>query len=110
LVHSILLNDLPKVDVWNDRAVLHFFTEKKEQDTYFELLHKKVKKGGFVILAEFNLQGATMCSGLPVKRYDVKMLQESLGKDYLLLKHFDYDYQMPSGEIRKYIYTLFKRN
>ena len=110
LVHPTELNDLPKVDLWNDRAVLHFFTDEKDQKAYFDLLHQKVKKGGFVILSEFNLQGATECSGLPVKRYDAKMLQEKLGNEYRLLQQFDYDYTMPSGEIRKYIYTLFQRN
>lgn len=109
LVNPTILKDMPKIDLWNDRAVLHFFIKQKDQDAYFELLHQKVKKNGFVILSEFNLQGATMCSGLPVKRYHAKMLQEKLGNDYQLLNEFDYDYIMPNGEIRKYIYTLFKR-
>ncbi len=110
LVKPTLLNNMPKVDLWNDRAVLHFFITEKDQDAYFKLLHDKVKKGGFVILSEFNLQGATMCSGLPVKRYNVKMLQNKLGNEYTLLKEFDYTYIMPNGEKREYIYTLFKRN
>ncbi len=109
LVNPTLLNDLQQVDVWNDRAVLHFFTDKKNQDTYFDLLHQKVKKNGFVILSEFNLDGATMCSGLPVKRYDEAMLQNKLGNDYKLLKSFNHDYTMPNGEVRKYVYTLFQR-
>ena len=110
LVNPTALKEMPKVDLWNDRAVLHFFIDNKNQDAYFNLLNEKVKKGGFVILSEFNLQGATRCSGLPVKRYDAKMLQEKLGDEYVLINSFDYDYQMPSGEIRKYVYTLFKRN
>jgi len=109
LVNPTLLNDLPKIDIWNDRAVLHFFIEEKDQTAYFNLLKEKVVKKGFVILAEFNLQGATTCSGLPVKRYDAKILQEKLGNDFKLLKNFNHDYKMPSGEIRKYVYTLFQR-
>ncbi len=109
LVQPTLLNDLPKVAIWNDRAVLHFFNEEKDQNTYFKLLKEKVAQGGFVILSEFNLDGATMCSGLPVKRYNAQMLQAKLGCEFTLLKAFDYDYIMPSGEIRKYVYTLFQR-
>jgi hypothetical protein len=109
LVNPTLLNNLPKVDIWNDRAVLHFFIEEKNQNTYFKLLKDKVKNNGFVILAEFNLQGATKCSGLPVKRYNTQMLQEKLGDDFKLIDNFDYDYTMPSGEIRKYVYALFQR-
>ncbi len=109
LVNPKELKNLPKVDLWNDRAVMHFFIDEKDQDTYFNLLHSKVKKDGFVILSEFNLQGATSCSGLPVKRYDTKMLQEKLGKNYILITDFNHDYTMPNGEIRKYVYALFQK-
>ena len=110
IVHPTDLNNIQKVDLWNDRAVLHFFTNEKDQANYFKLLKEKVKQKGFVILAEFNLQGATKCSGLDVKRYNAEMLQEKLGTDFKLLEAFNYDYTMPSGEIRKYVYTLFQRN
>ncbi len=100
---------LPLLDLWHDRAVLHFFTAEKDQKTYFDLLKSKVKSKGHVILATFNLEGATTCSGLPVKRYNSEMLTEKLGHNFVLLKAMDYDYTMPSGEIRKYVYTLFQR-
>ena len=66
------------------------FLLKKDQNTYFNLLKEKVKINGFVILAQFNLQGATKCSGLDVKRYNTQMLQEKLGSNFKLLNHFDY--------------------
>lgn len=109
LTEPTQLCNLEQVDLWHDRAVLHFFSDKKEQDTYFDLLRKLVKKNGFVIIATFNLESATKCSGLPVFRYDKKMLQEKLGGDFELIEAFDYSYTMPKGETRKYIYTLFKR-
>lgn len=109
LTQPTVLCNLEPIDLWHDRAVLHFFYSEKEQDTYFNLLRKLVKKKGFVIIATFNLEGATKCSGLPVFRYDKKMLQEKLGGDFELIEAFDYCYTMPKGETRKYIYTLFKR-
>jgi len=103
------LLSVAQVDLWIDRAVLHFFTEKKDQDNYFDLLRSKVKSNGFVILAEFNLNGATVCSGLPVHRYSKEMLAEKLGNDFELVKVFDYTYKMPSEDTREYVYTLFIR-
>ena len=103
------MNTLQKIDLWHDRAVLHFFTDKESQDTYFELVRKLVKQRGYVIIAAFNLNAATKCSGLPVYRYDEKMLQERLGNDFELIEAFDYIYTMPSGDSRGYVYTLFKR-
>ncbi len=97
------------VDLWHDRAVLHFFTEKEEQNAYFNLLKKLVKPGGFVILAAFHLEGAAKCSGLSVHRYDQHMLAEKLGSGFELQRAFEHTYTMPSGDERKYIYTLFER-
>jgi len=109
LVNAKELKNLPQVDIWNDRAVLHFFVEEKDQNAYFKLLNEKVKKNGFVILAVFNLEGAKMCSGLPVKRYNAEMLQEKLGDAYILKHSFNHIYTMPNGEDRNYVYALFQR-
>ena len=110
LTSPSLLNQLAPVDFWLDRAVLHFFTEKKDQDTYFDLLKRKVKGGGFVLLAEFSLTGRTKCSGLPVRRYSVAQFQAHLGAAFQLVESFDYAYEKPAtGEVRPYVYGLFGR-
>jgi len=109
LTNPVILKNIPPVDLWIDRAVLHFFTKKNEQDTYFDLLKSKVKCNGFVLLAEFNLNGATVCSGLPIHRYSKETLTEKLGTDFELIDSFDYTYIMPSGAERPYVYTLFKK-
>jgi hypothetical protein len=109
LTHPTLLNNIEKIDLWIDRAVLHFLTEEKDQNTYFNLLKDKVKIGGYVLLAQFNLNGAEKCSGLPVKRYDKNSLANKLGTNFKLIDSFDYIYTMPSGDKRPYIYTLFER-
>lgn len=103
------LNNLKKIDLWHDRAVLHFFNKKEEREAYFCLLNKLVKTNGFVIIATFNLNGATKCSDLPVYRFDKKMLSEEIGNEFELIESFDYTFTMPSGDTREYIYTLFKR-
>ena len=103
------LNAISPVDLWIDRAVLHFFTDEKDQKTYFDLINQKVAKDGFVILAEFSLEGATKCSGLDVFRYDAKSLSEKLGVNFELIDSFDYIYKMPSGADRPYVYALFRK-
>jgi hypothetical protein len=109
LLNSEKLSKIELVDLWIDRAVLHFFTEEKDQDIYFNLLKSKIKLNGFVILAEFNLQSAKKCSGLDVNRYDAKMLHNKLGDDFKLTESFNYTYTMPSGDEREYVYTLFNK-
>src|ERR1035437_3453276 len=103
------LNQQGSIDLWHDRTVLHFLIEENQQKKYLETLKKVVRKEGFVIIAVFSLDGAKKCSGLNVKNYDQNMMKEFLAKDFKLLKHFPYLYKMPSGDLRPYVYTLFKR-
>ena len=110
LTNPSLLLKIDQVDLWIYRAVLHFFNKCEEQDEYFELLKKTIKKGGFAILAEYNLDGATKCAGLPVHRYSKEMLQEKLGDGFKLVDCFEYIYTMPHGDLRPYVYTLFQKD
>jgi len=109
LTKPTVLISLDKIDLWHDRAVVHFFNDENEQNTYFNLVKTLVKNNGFVIIATFNLNGATKCSGLPVHRYNQEMLQGKLGEGFKLLQAFNYNYTMPSGDTRAYVYTLFKK-
>jgi EEF1A lysine methyltransferase 2 len=103
------IKQLGNLDLWHDRTVLHFLIEENQQKGYLKTLKKVVRKEGYVIIAVFSLDGAKKCSGLDVKNYDYKMIEEYLGNDFKLLNHFPYLYKMPSGELRPYIYTLFQR-
>jgi len=103
------LQDLEPIDLWHDRAVLHFLVHEEDQETYFDLVRKIVKPGGHAIIAVFNLDGADKCSGLPVKRYNEHMLTEKMGDTFELTQAFDHTYTMPSGQTREYVYTVFQR-
>lgn len=110
LTNPTLLNQVEPVDLWIDRAVLHFFTKEIDQDSYFTLLKQVVKRNGYVLFAEYNLEGAEKCAGLNVHCYNTEMLAKRLGRDFKLINSFNHIYTMPSGSLRPYIYTLFKKN
>ena len=104
------LCDLDMVDLWHDRAVLHFFVQKNQQKAYFDLLKSKIRSGGYVIFSEFAKDGAKKCCGLDILNYSEEMLQYRLGENFKLLESFNYLYSHPSnGNTRKYIYTLFRK-
>ncbi len=100
---------LPPVDLWHDRAVLHFLVEETDRQVYRTVLRRLVKRGGYVCLATFSLEGARKCSGLPVQRYNHRTLADFLGQDFQLMEWFPYTYHQPSGSLRPYIYALFRR-
>jgi EEF1A lysine methyltransferase 2 len=103
------LLDLRDVALWHDRAALHFLTEAADRERYAETVRAVVRPGGFVILAAFALDGAEMCSGLPIHRYDADSLAELLGQDFTLLESVDHTYVNPFGSPRPYVYTRFQR-
>lgn len=109
ILHPTKLNRLKNIDLWNDRAVLHFFLKDEEITAYLELEKKVLKPNGFVIIAVFAKDGAEKCCGLPLKRYNVSMLQNELGTGFELKKSFNYTFVNPYGAERPYIYTLFQR-
>ncbi|VVB92991.1 Methyltransferase domain protein [uncultured archaeon] len=110
ITQPIHIQDLRDIALWHDRAVLHFLLEENQRRVYLSTLKKAVKKGGYVIIAAFSLTGAKKCTGLEVRNYDHNMLAEFLGKEFILLDHFDYTYHTPAGVPRPYVYTLFQRN
>ncbi len=104
------LKHIDMIDLWHDRAVLHFFTDENQKKNYFNLLKRKVRSGGYVIFSEFAVGGAKKCCGLEVVNYDENMFKEGLGDSFILLESFNFIYEHPSnGNKRKYIYTLFRR-
>jgi len=100
---------LPKVDIWIDRAVLHFLTDENDINGYFENVKSTLKTGGHAIFAEFSKTGVRKCAGLTLHRYSIEELSERLSSSFKLISHFDYTYINPNGDPRPYVYALFKK-
>ena len=97
------------VDVWIDRAVLHFLLTEEQINHYFDNLKSTVKCGGYVLLAEFSNTGATHCAGLAVHQYSVDEMQTRLGDKFELIDSKEYIFVNHSEQERPYIYALFQR-
>jgi SAM-dependent methyltransferase len=100
---------LQNIAIWHDRAVFHFLTKEHHRRTYHSVVQKLVMPGGFVIMGTFAMDGAEECSGLPVQRYSVESLYEFYGAGFRLVESLDYTYQMPSGDLRPYVYARFQK-
>lgn len=100
---------IPNVDIWIDRAVLHFLINEDDIKEYFKNVESILKAGGHAIFAEFSKIGATKCAGLTIHRYSIEELSERLGESFTPISHFDYTFINPNGDPRPYIYALYKR-
>jgi len=98
-----------EVDIWVDRAVLHFLLTEAHIKHYFDNLRNTVKCGGYVLLAEFSNTGATQCAGLAVHQYSADEMQARLGDNFQLIDSKEYIFVNPFKQERPYIYALFKR-
>ena len=100
---------IPAIDIWIDRAVLHFLIEEKMIMGYFNNLKQHLSIGGYAIFAEFSHLGAKQCAGLAVHQYSVEMLSARLGASFQLISHFDHLYINPRGDKKPYIYALYQK-
>lgn len=99
-----------RVDVWHDRAVFHFLTEREERQKYCARLDESVKPGGSAVIATFALEGPEKCSGLPVTRYSPETLAAELGDRYTLVESRRHLHTTPSGAAQAFQYSRFKKS
>lgn len=96
-----------RFDLWHDRAVFHFLTEKEDRRKYVEQATGALKDSGHLILATFASEGPTRCSGLDVVRYTPERLQEEMGTGFDLMESAVETHLTPSVTEQKFIYCRF---
>lgn len=97
-------------DVWHDRAVFHFLTDRAAQDAYIEALKIGTGPGSHVVISTFALTGPEKCSGLPVQRYSAETLAARLGDDFELYAQVAETHPTPFGTTQDFTYAAFTRS
>ncbi|MGL5099502.1 MAG: methyltransferase domain-containing protein, partial [Fusobacteriaceae bacterium] len=99
-----------KGKLWHDRAVFHFLLKKEEREEYKKNLINFLKPGGIFIISCFHEKNkAEMCNGLPLKKTTIEELAEFFEEDFSLLENLNYEYSMPWGDKREFLYGVFKK-
>ena len=98
-----------RFELWHDRAMFHFLTEKDQQEAYRANLISALKPGGRLIIGVFAPEAPPKCSGLPVQRYDHEQLAATLGSELELVRQHK-EMHVTSGSVEQlYLYCLFRR-
>jgi SAM-dependent methyltransferase len=100
---------LPEVDLWHDRAVLHFLVEPADQSAYARLAARTVRRGGHAVIATFAPDGPEQCSGLPVQRHDGASVALLLGPALELLEEERQIHRTPSGSEQRFCWSVLRR-
>ena len=98
-----------KYKLWHDRAVFHFFTDKKDIEKYKEVSIKNISAGGYLVLGTFSINGPKKCSGLDVSQYSEQSLYEIFKSDFNLLESFYIDHLTPFDTTQNFLFCIFKK-
>lgn len=97
------------VDIWHDRAMLHFLVDESELAAYVQQLRAAVADRGHAILSTFAPGGPPECSALPVRRYDADGLRLLVGDDFVLRRAASELHRTPSGRQQPFTCCWFSR-
>jgi SAM-dependent methyltransferase len=90
-------------DVWHDRAVFHFLTDRPQREAYVRSVLHAVKPGGHVIVSTFGPDGPAKCSGLDVVRYDAATLHQEFGRRFRIEESTQEAHQTPWGTTQQFV-------
>ncbi len=94
--------------VWHDRALFHFLTEQRARAAYRALLHRAIAPGGAAIIATFDEDGPTSCSGLPVARYSPTQLIAEMGPGFTPIGCGGFEHVTPTGLTQKFTWVALR--
>ena len=96
-------------DIWHDRAVFHFITNKKSVEKYISLCNEYIGEGGKLIIGTFAEDGPLKCSGLEIKRYSVENLKELFKENFEFIKGFKKLHSTPFGTQQSFTFCVFRK-
>ena len=97
-----------KYDIWHDRAVLHFLTEKEDISKYVKRVRQLLKPSGYLIVSTFSENGPKKCSGLDIKQYSEDSVKK-LFSDFEHIKSFEEEHLTPWGASQIFIFSVFRK-
>jgi trans-aconitate methyltransferase len=98
-----------RFDVWHDRAAFHFLADAEDRERYRRVLAAATAPDAVVVLATFAPDGPTICSGLPVVRWDADSLAAELGAPWKLVSRAHVPHTTPWGAVQPFTWTAFRR-
>ena len=96
-------------DIWHDRAVFHFITNKKSVEKYISLCNEHIGKGGKLIIGTFAEDGPLKCSGLEIKRYSVENLKELFKENFEFIEGFKKLHCTPFDTQQSFTFCVFRK-
>lgn len=94
-------------DIWHDRATFHFLTTTEQIEKYSKIIQNW--NSGFLIIGTFSENGPTKCSGLEIKQYSEKEIENQFSANYKKLQCITEDHITPFQTKQNFIFCTFKK-
>ena len=102
-------NSNDKYDIWHDRAVLHFITDREGIKKYISLCNEYINKQGILIIGTFAEDGPLKCSGLEIKRYSVDQISDLFKKNFELVEGFKMLHKTPFDTEQSFSFCVLRK-
>ncbi len=96
-------------DIWHDRAVFHFITNKKSIEKYISLCNEYIGVGGKLIIGTFAEDGPLKCSGLEIKRYSTENLKDLFKENFEFIEGFRKLHCTPFDTQQSFTFCVFRK-
>lgn len=97
-----------KYDVWHDRATFQLLTSRGQIKRYLATARKAVS--GFITIGTFSDNGPEKCSGLNIRQYNERQLQEQLNAGFTKIRCVTEDHLTPFNTVQNFLFCSFKAN
>jgi hypothetical protein len=97
------------VDLWHDRAVLHFLTDPDDALCYVRVANQAIAVGGHAIIGGFASDGPQQCSRLPVVRRDPEQIAALFAERFSLVGARREMHSTPRGAPQSFAYAVLQK-
>ena len=102
-------NSNDKYDIWHDRAVFHFITDREGIKKYISLCNEYINKEGILIIGAFAEDGPLKCSGLEIKRYSVDQISNLFEENFELVESFKMLHKTPFDTEQSFSFCVLRK-
>lgn len=101
--------DPDSVDLWHDRAALHFLTDPQDVSRYVRVANEAIALGGHAIIGGFASDGPEQCSRLPVVRRDPEQIAALFAERFRLTAARRESHSTPRGAAQSFAYAVLQK-
>ncbi|MDZ4711578.1 MAG: class I SAM-dependent methyltransferase [bacterium] len=96
-------------DLWHDRAAFHFLLTEDQIRKYLSAALEAIKGNGYMTIGTFSETGPDKCSGLDIKKYSEKELQDQLENGFKKIRCIHEDHITPFSTTQNFLFCSFRK-